>query len=1348
MLPHSSSRPACLPRPRLGAAVLAAAIGLAGAAVPALSSAAAEPGTAQPPTPLAQAARLTPPPAQRSGAVPGRVLVALADGTTITGAELDHGARGARAPHTNRPDLDRRLAAVGAESLRPVLDGAAPAGSPELRQTYVLQTRDRDAEAVARNLTEAPGVVWAAPDRYVNSMASGAQPLPEGAPTPHVSRAAKAAAGAEASAVPDNYGVATSAQALLNAGGVDALGVYEDLAPYHQLPGQGEIITNISIGDLTDQSMADSGDSYVQRNGPTTVMDGGQRYLDMPSMSRIPAYVATSPTTLSGSASTKDQDPALDEVMLDFSVMAPLPHDRQRPGATGSGYTDLLGIAPGASYRLVVPEEPTTEGIAVALSAAAHQTPRPSVITASLGFGTDDEGFPGRYLEDSPTIRALVESIVRSGIDVVISSNDGTRLYTPAAVGPDGGSTPTDLPVGHATPTTIDDDAESTTPSIVPDSGAIAAGGTTLDDTLAAGTHGAATTAESRISGFGTFSSGFGTRVDLSAPSDNVVSLAHRSGGGAGDVQVQLNGGTSASAPEIAAAAAVVRQAGRLAGRDLTPAQVRSLLETTARSVPTPAQLDRDVHVGPQVDVTAAFEKAIGLHPNPAAVRIARLGVMHRDIQGGLGGEFLETTDPDRIDLGDMAAGGSGERLVGPVTFAADVAGSAGLPLTYRLTVGDTVLRSPSPAIRITPKQLLAAAGLPVVSETDRQLDVRYDVLLDARVLATASRTLTVGPSDGAYVEAQAPSVPPTAPEGHSVTASYDLTGVVGLDDPYLVVSTVGHWSPSAGPIFSAAWSAPLADLTGTVTIPGDAFTGGGLYGVGIVTSGFDGIPAFTSYGEFAPIRIVGGTAAQRPSAPLLAGGDAAPGHVAGVTRAHPGFTVGYDVRSVPGAVAAEVEVSAPAPTLRRSLNTFTNANGTRLDDDGVDTGSVAHEKLAGNHGSARLDALALGLGTSDLYGIRVLALDAGGHVVGQASPVSTLYVDDGLAPHGSTVLSFGIAGEHSVVALRKTAGGTEIRHYAPATGSYGAVIASDGPGSDYEVVGASSDRVLLAHQAEPRGDVTVEVWDTLSDRQVGSRVIAADAEAYVTGAVDSRQDTAAVLLHRLADRTDLVLPVSMGDGTFDDVIAADLPGVTAGAYSILDIDESTGRAFLTKGNTGLICIGSVTVAAVGLVDRTVTPAGAWSGCSHGLADDDAGTLYNISANSFSANIVPTSVLTALDTTTGRTSAPMSIRQETPSTLAVDGQHHLGLVLYNSPAGRVYFGSNGPVVPDNNATSQLVVVDLSTGDIVGTVNGILNSRHGGALSGIGTIGSVQLDPATRTGWTFGPGDAQVKQFSY
>ncbi|MFJ9712726.1 hypothetical protein [Streptomyces sp. NPDC101234] len=1333
------SRP---PAVRLLRACAVLALTVAGTVV-ALPASAAAPASATPPggTPATQASPA--PDKQRHGVVPGQILVTLDQQTSVTGSLL-HGTRvAARAPRTNRAALNAEFRALGATSLHPLVQG----DDAPLSRTYVLATGRRDSAAVARALRGTQGIADAEPDRYVNTMNTGARTLPSAAigsfpaaPRTDSAKAGKATAASPADTVPANAALTTSAQAFLNSGGVDAIGAFSLLqSRYGQQPGTGETITNVSIGDLTDQSMADAGDSYVQANGPTTVLKDGQRYLDLPSMPLIPTYVAEDSGGLDGAASTEQQDPSLDEVLLDFGVMAPLAHDRQRPEATGSGYTDLLGIAPGADYRLVVPQQPTTDRIAGALLAAAHQSPKPDVMTASLGFGTDAEGYAGRYLEDDPVIRSVVTSIVHDGIVVSISSNDGTRLYTPASVGPDGGSTATDLASDSRSATDISDDAESTTPSRVPDSGAIAAGGSTLDDTLAAGARGDATTAETRLSGFGTFSSGFGSRVDLSAPSDNILAFSHPSRGTAQSVSVSLNGGTSASAPEIAAAAAVVLQAGRLGGHRLAPAQVRDILEKTGRAVSTPAQIDRSLHVGPQVDVTAAAERVLGR--DSGSPSLVRLSVAHHVTIGDLGGAFTETTDPGRIDLGDRSAGGNGEGIVGPVTFAGD---TTGVPADarYTLTVGSTVFRSADPAIRVTPAQLLTAAHLPLTSATDRQITVTYRVLVQGRTRASTTRTLAIGPTDGTYAEATAPKAPATVAAGQPVTVTYDLTGVASTSDPQLVVSTVGHWNPSLAPIFTAGWHQALTAVKGTVTIPAQAFAnGGGLYGIGIAQKGFGGKPTSVAYGEFAPIRVAGGTAADRPAAPVLTGAGGIAGHVAEVSRATSGFTLRYDARNVRGAQAAEVEFSAPAPTLHGTYNTFTNANGTRLDHDGVNSPSVLHRKLPATSGSVRLNAAALGLGSSDSYNVRVLALGRDDQVVGQASPLSTLAFDDGLAPDGSWVQSFAAAGSHSVTALVTTSGGTEVRHYSTATGDYGDVITSDpGSGSSYEVVGATANRVLLVHRASAGGDVRVETWNTATDSLTGVTVLPAAEYSYVTGRVDAVHGRGALLL-RGADKTDLVLPVDLGAGSTGDPIAADPSGVAAGTYTLLTVDSSTGNVFLAKAAGPYNCLGGITPAKIDLAARTVTGVGSTSACSHGIASDGAGSLFNLSAAVPSINIVPTGALGSLVETTGEAGNVVTLRLGRPSALAVDGTHRIAVVSYPTPAGQAYFGS-GMWVPDNNATGQLAVVDLTTGTVIRTLTGFAIGNHGGAEN------AVQLDPSTRTGWTYGPGDQQIQQFSY
>ena len=322
-------------------------------------------------------------------------------------------------------------------------------------------------------------------------------------------------------------------------------------------------------------------------------MIGGQRYLDFPSLPLIPVWVSDQNGDLSPTAEVCGVDPELAEVGLDFSVMSALPDNAQRAGATDTTGADLLGIAPGASYRWIAPGMTDgtlgTTDILGAFIGASRQAPAPNVITASIGFGYDGDGFPSRYLEDDPLSESVVAAVVSSNIVVCIAANDGTRDLTAAAIGPSGGSAATN--VGTNT-TNVDDMGFTTAPSVDTDSGAIDVGASTLDDIIAANPQNPATAnlaatkafSETRFDGQLGFSSGFGSRVNASAPGDNIEALL-LVGPAYNSVSVELVGGTSASAPETAAAAAIALQMGRLAGQPISsPSQVRSLLAGTHRT--------------------------------------------------------------------------------------------------------------------------------------------------------------------------------------------------------------------------------------------------------------------------------------------------------------------------------------------------------------------------------------------------------------------------------------------------------------------------------------------------------------------------------------------------------------------------------------------------------------------------------------------------------------------------------------------------------------------------------------------------------------------------------------------
>jgi hypothetical protein len=913
--------------------------------------------------------------------------------------------------YTDKPALNSVLARLGVDRASRLFAGLPSQQPLDVSRAVLLHLTADSVAAAVSALRADPDVAFAEPDWIVSTTYTPPQPVdaPSGPAATQAAAAVKpgAAGPSGAAVVPQNYALTSSAQALLNRPGVDEVPAYTSIEDrYHQLPGQGETITNVSLGTLDDAravtNAKDPCHSFATAFGPTTEMIGGQRYLDWPSMPLIPTYTASKAGKLNPAGETCGaDDPNLTEVGLDFSMMAPLPHNRQRPDALGSLLTDLLGIAPGASYRLVVP---ATAGGAItdvdaALLAAARQNPRPDVITASLGFGEDSFGFSARYLEDDPITEAIIAAIVHSlHIVVCVAGGDGLRSATNAAVPPSGGSAATLAVPPGGTPTSLGDIAFSGAASADFDSGAIDTGATTLDDVTSAPPQDPANGAlaaqhafpVTRYDGFREFASAYGSRVNVAAPGDNVLGFEHATGQDANVVQVDRTGGTSASAPEAAAAAAIVLQVARLTGDDALsgdPLAVRQFLERTGSAVPQVPQSDVDNAVGAQIDIGNAVSALLaraGYQPAPSVPRVA---VEQRQNLSPLTGSIMTATDPGAISL-------TGRLLKAWITIAPDWVGLPADGVRYQLTTLDRpgATLATTPWARLLPEQLLAAAGQPLVSATSRTVTVTYTATAGGRTLAAATVALTFGPSDGTSPAALAPIVPAVSP-GPAIPVRYDLTGVSPLTDPVLVVSEPGRVDPASGLFFRAAYSTPVTAVSGTIDVPVSALPGAGVYGIGIQSS--PGGAAATNYTAFAFTRVAPADSPP-PAPPTLSYGGSGPAHFLGVPY-HASFQVSYDVRDVKGADSAMLEVSAAGPTSFGSYNAFNNPNGSERDDNGADSGSVSYLRLSAAHGTVTVNSADLGLSPTMNHVIRVVPTH-GDVVAGEASGVSSVSMN-GVAP-------------------------------------------------------------------------------------------------------------------------------------------------------------------------------------------------------------------------------------------------------------------------------------------------------------------------------------------------------------
>jgi Subtilase family len=1302
--------------------------------------------------------------------VPDQVVVVYGAGVTAP-AHQAISPRTLRTPgaapaYTNAPGLNRTLARLGVDRSDRLFGGvphqrlAAMRATAEQRlgrplldfsNAYVLHVTGSSVASAVSSLRASPDVAYASPDWTVTT--SNTPPVPVPAST--VKRAAQAAPGtapavtaSTAPGVPDNFTLTSSAQSMLNRPADDVIPAYTAIAAHGQLPGQGEIITNVSLGDLDDASAAanpnDPCNFYAANFGPTTIIQDNQRYLDWPSMPLIPTYTSDAAGNLDGTGETCGQDPNLAEVGLDFSMMAPLPHNVQRPGAQGSGLTDLLGIAPGASYRLVVPATPggAVSDVDAAFLAAANQTPKPNVITASLSFGLDQFGFSSRYLEDDPMSEAIIASIVHAdGIVVCVSSGDGLRTFTNAAVPPSGGAVATDLAGPGQGPTDINDVAFSSAVSRVPDSGSIDVGGSTLNDIFSAppqDPRNAALKSQQafpavRYNGARNYASGFGDRVNLSAPGDNVLSFSHPFGGNAQAVQVGIEGGTSASAPEVAAAAAVVLQVARLthdnAGRD--PLSVRKFLAQTGTPLPAVPQSDLPINVGPQIDVGNAVETLFARHGEAASPGAARVAVVQRRQASALGGSITTTTDPSNIPL-------TGRLLNAWITVSPDWTGLAnnGAKFTLAAASGPQKVLATTPWARLTPTEILTAAGMPVVSATSRTVPLVYTATIDSRVVAQASVTLTFGPSDGTVNSVPAPIVDPVV-HGGTLRVTYDIHNLTGATSPTLVVSQPGRVEPATGLFFRPSFTMPLTSPSGTIDVPVSALDGAGIYGVGIQEA--PGGWASTNLSAFAFTRIAP-TGDTQPAVPLVAASGSSFGHFAELPYGG-SLQVSYDVRDVGGADGAIIEISAPGPTTFNSLNTFNNPNGSRRDANGHDSGSVLYRTVSGSHGVVTLSGN-FGLDPTMNHVLRVLAT-RNGVVTGEASGVSTVTMD-GVRPSdgGSVAAGYGVNADGTdgfVTSNQVTASGAtlgSVESFRQSGNQITHVVRSSR--DEYQTLfggcaGQFAGDVGLYEDFDPvTGDDNFRILDPVAagTDAASTWVPPASLGTVLCGA--SQQDAAdtAILSDISGSATKFLVSTSqIAKGTFTDPI--DLtPALDPNALSIpggIGQDTAANEAIVPVVDAfNPTAPGRIVVVHLGTGQVTEFPA-----VNTFFADGVA-----VDSKTHEA-LIPSTDTFGLYDLAHQTGTSLTFGGSSYQHPAADPAH--GEFLVQEVAPPDFFGTT----PNNNSTSAVDVMD----------------EHGNLLKRIEQfnffniflldMGSyLQVSPATSTGYTLGPGGAQLAPFQY
>lgn len=1313
---------------------------------------------------------LIPEPRERNVLEPGMELPPVSSVLT----QLEHGApttsyaageavvalrRGARIDDLA---VSRALKNIGADRSQQLFTQIDPQLLPptvgSVYRVHFVGASVRDALV---RLSQLPTVAYASPNWFVSTMRAASLPIP----LDEQAAATGPVEGAATGNIPTNFAVATSAQSLLNAPGVNAITAYDEIGRrFHQLPGEGEIITDVSVGDLTGGGpSSDPCSGTAQANGPTTVLMGGRRYLDLPSMPLIPTYVSDGNGALSASADVcNTTDGTLNEIGLDFSVMAPLPDDRQRSNGRGSGYSDLLGIAPGASYRLVVPGDPaaTLADIDSALFAAAMQQPRPDVITASLGFGFDGEGFPDRYLEEDPLTNAIVGTIIAHyRIAVCISANDGLRPTTNAAVAPSGGSAETNRAPDGGIASDLNDVAFSTAPSSVFDSGAIDAGGTTLDDVVSAEPqdpmnaalamqHGFAVT---RWNGMTAFSSGFGSRVDVSAPADNILAMSHKSGGSADAVVMSITGGTSASAPQAAAAAAIALQVARLTDHPFdSPAKLRTFLVDHGSAVPNVPQANVAVHVGQQIDVGEIVEALLRQDGKSVQTSVARVAVEQRQEIADFGGAFVTSTKPADIDLAgprdSQTRQLTGDNQFAWITIAPDWEGLSSTAQFALLVHGNHGVHivARKPWARLLPATLFAVAGLPLQATSPRTVKLSYQVR-DRGRLVTVPVSLTFGASDGTSESAPPPIVAPVVHD-NTLKVSYDLTNVRNVSSPSLFISEPGRVNPSTGYLFRPSYTVALPQRKGTISVPISRLQGDGIYGItlGLRTAPSGG----TEVSDFAYTHVDTVLHDRHADAPLLSDAAVSARHIVEIPYGG-SFGVAWDVTDIPGATGAMLEISAPGPTSIGSFNPFNNPGGSIRDDNGVDTGSIYFARLPGPRGTMTLDSKRIGLVPTMNHVVRVIPM-AGAEVAAEAGDVSTVMMD-GIVPSdgGNLQNGYGINAGGSdgfLTSSQITAGGVFLSSAEIFDQSTAKIIATPlssnqdayltiGWGVWGDDIGILATRNLTI-PGDPPSATSFTLMNPVASGALGSSwsppVLKDGVSAIVQSAVSTGTSTAVILSGNAIGSSKIpykVFSSNLSANTFSPAynVSAALPKHVNG------VPFALGLAYDGGTHTGVVSFASLTascgaplLAHVNLLSGDIKLTnGPGTGFPLDIAiDSTTHTAVYQSQCDNGLQIVHladgTSISKTLPGTTGLYNA-------------VDPRH--GLIAVEMVAA----GGDG----DNNAMSVIYIYD-EHGRLLKTLERFNFFNTGLTVN----ADNLQLDPVHRVGYMFGPDGFQLEPFSY
>lgn len=324
----------------------------------------------------------------------------------------------------------------------------------------------------------------------------------------------------------------------------------------------------------------------------------------------------------------------------------------------------------------------------------------------------------------------------------------------------------------------------------------------------------------------------------------------------------------------------------------------------------------------------------------------------------------------------------------------------------------------------------------------------------------------------------------------------------------------------------------------------------------------------------------------------------------------------------------------------------------------------------------------------------------------------------------------------------------SSLYSYSPATGQYGPTYADDPTGQNvYLTLGGDvGNGHTLAEKTSWFGTGQDVLTFDSTDRHLvnDASVDASTGYWLVGGRVDATRHRLVVLGWRGSDYADTLLPFDTSTGQMETPVVVGNGTITRSFYRYLDVDQSTGQVALAGSLIGDLCvIRRSGYTTVNLDTGQSTPMTVPNRCVTGIASDQAGHAELTVGPLYSYPMLPQGRLQQVNEASGSIGSLQQLGANSPLFPVVDSAH--GLLVVGFLAGNNYR-------TDNNGMSGIGVYDLHSGQRVSYISGfdLFPAIYGisGNIGSTPTWQGIQLDPATRTGWTYGPNGDQVQQFHY